>query len=78
LDLSKCRVSRIFTAVDRDTESAMLRFAVRCIFALASLLPTAATADSITLKLSFFTSDQSVVYQAAVKPFVETSRDDDN
>jgi TRAP-type transport system periplasmic protein len=43
----------------------VLRFAALCV-----LLPFAASAEPITLKLSFFTSDRSVAYQAAVKPFV--------
>jgi TRAP-type C4-dicarboxylate transport system substrate-binding protein len=50
----------------------MCQFTTRCIVALALLLPTAAVADPINLKLSFFTSDQSVAYKAAVKPFVDT------
>ena len=37
-----------------------------------------AVADPITLKLSFFTSDQSVAYQAAVKPFVDAINHDGN
>lgn len=36
------------------------------------LLPLAATAEPVTLKLSFFTSDRSIAYQAAVKPFVDS------
>lgn len=40
--------------------------------ALACLLaPGWAAADPITLKLSFFTSDRSMAYQAVVKPFVD-------
>src|SRR6478672_4587157 len=35
------------------------------------LLPLTATAEPVTLKLSFFTSDRSVAYQTAVKPFVD-------
>src|SRR5436190_20798356 len=35
------------------------------------LLPCAAAADPIKLKLSFFSSDRSVSYLAAVKPFVD-------
>ena len=56
----------------------MLRPAVGCMFAVALLLPTAAIADPIALKLSFFTSDQSVAYQAAVKPFVDAVNHDGN
>jgi TRAP-type C4-dicarboxylate transport system substrate-binding protein len=39
--------------------------------AVTLLLPFAATAEPVTLKLSFFTSDRSVAYQTAVKPFVD-------
>jgi hypothetical protein len=40
---------------------------------IASVLlsPFAATAEPTTLKLSFFTSDQSATYLSAVKPFVD-------
>jgi TRAP-type C4-dicarboxylate transport system substrate-binding protein len=54
----------------------MLRFALRCIFAAPLLLPIGAVAEPIKLKLSFFTSDQSVAYQAAVKPFVDAINQD--
>ncbi len=39
--------------------------------AIALLLPLAATAEPITLKLSFFASEQSDVYRDGVKPFVD-------
>jgi len=39
--------------------------------ALTLLWPIAAAADPIDLKLSFFTSDQSAIYQASIKPFVD-------
>jgi len=47
--------------------------AVARIVAMAAtvLLPFAAAAEPTTLKLSFFTSDRSVAYQTAVKPFVD-------
>ena len=35
------------------------------------LLSATASAEPITLKLSFFTSDRTVAYQAAIKPFVD-------
>lgn len=54
----------------------MLRFALRCILAACLLLPIGAVAEPIKLKLSFFTSDQSVAYQAAVKPFVDAINQD--
>jgi TRAP-type C4-dicarboxylate transport system substrate-binding protein len=39
--------------------------------AIAMLLPFAAAAEPIELKLSFFTSEQTATYQCGVKPFVE-------
>src|SRR5512140_1672473 len=36
-----------------------------------AMLPSAAAAEPTTLKLSFFTSDRSIAYQTAVKPFVD-------
>lgn len=38
-----------------------------CVF----MLPRLAAADAINLKLSFFTSDRSQIYQCQVKPFVD-------
>ena len=50
----------------------MLKAFARLIVATAlELLPLAARAEPITFKLSFFTSDRSVAYQTAVKPFVD-------
>lgn len=43
--------------------------------ALAAL-PAMAAAEPITLKLSFFTSDRTVAYQAAIKPFVDAINSD--
>jgi TRAP-type C4-dicarboxylate transport system substrate-binding protein len=40
------------------------------LFSLA-LLPFAAVAEPITLKLAFFTSDQTKIYSIAIKPFVD-------
>jgi TRAP-type C4-dicarboxylate transport system substrate-binding protein len=44
---------------------------VRCALFAYALLPTVAGADPITLKLAFFSSDQSTTYLATVKPFVD-------
>jgi TRAP-type C4-dicarboxylate transport system substrate-binding protein len=49
----------------------MFRFVVRAVFALSVLLPHLAAAEPITLKLSFFSSNRSLSYLAAVKPFVD-------
>jgi TRAP-type C4-dicarboxylate transport system substrate-binding protein len=56
-----------------------LRTIRRSILALALLLSSAAGAEPITLKLSFFTSDSTVAYQTAIKPFVDAiNRDGGN
>jgi TRAP-type C4-dicarboxylate transport system substrate-binding protein len=57
----------------RSVPATSLAIAVARIAVVATpfLLPLAATAEPITLKLSFFTSDRSVAYQTAVKPFVD-------
>jgi TRAP-type C4-dicarboxylate transport system substrate-binding protein len=49
----------------------MVGYILRLSFALLLLTPVAASAEPITLKLSFFTSDRSVAYQTGVKPFVD-------
>lgn len=41
------------------------------ILAAALLLPTLAAAEPVTLKLSFFTSDRSLIYQTLIHPFVD-------
>jgi hypothetical protein len=48
----------------------MLRTLLRCVAALSTLLPLAALGEPIHLKLSFVSSDRTVLYRAAVKPFV--------
>ena len=47
----------------------MLRFMFRIMSLLICLSPTLSAADPINLKLSFFTSDRSQIYQMSVKPF---------
>jgi len=49
----------------------MLRFVVRAVVTLFVLMPRIAAAEPITLKLSFFSSNLSMSYRAAVKPFVD-------
>ena len=49
----------------------MNRQITRLAAALLLLMPVAATAEPVTLKLSFWTSDRALIYQAAVKPFVD-------
>ena len=54
-----------------------LRAGVRTAIALATLLVSfSVTAEPVTLKLSFFTSDRTIAYLAAVKPFVDAVNDD--
>ena len=53
------------------TRSSIIVAASIAAMAATLLLPLAAAADPITLKLSFFTSDRSIAYQTAVKPFVD-------
>ncbi|HZT26823.1 MAG TPA: TRAP transporter substrate-binding protein DctP [Pseudolabrys sp.] len=49
----------------------MVHTVLRVIAALLLMLPAFAAADPITLKLSFFSSDRTVAYQTAIKPFVD-------
>jgi len=49
----------------------MLHRVLQFAFAALLLLPDRAAADAIKLKLSFFTSDRSSIYQCQIEPFVE-------
>lgn len=49
----------------------MFRHVVRAVIAYSLLLPHLAAAEPTTLKLSFFSSNRSMSYLAAVKPFVD-------
>ncbi len=49
----------------------MFKVLAQCALLLFALLSRAAVAEPITLKLAFFTSDQSKIYNIAVKPFVD-------
>ena len=49
----------------------MFRFVVRAVVASFVLLPTLVAAEPVKLKLSFFSSNLSRSYLAAVKPFVD-------
>jgi len=49
----------------------MIKILTRCALFVFVLLPLAAKAEPIKLKLAFFTSDRSLLYRAAVKPFVD-------
>jgi TRAP-type C4-dicarboxylate transport system substrate-binding protein len=49
----------------------MFKMAAPCALLLLVLLPCAAVAEPIELKLAFFSSDQSMTYLAAIKPFID-------
>jgi len=49
----------------------MLNACLRMALFAGLLLPSAAIAEPIKLKLSFFTSDRSIIYQSSIKPFVD-------
>jgi TRAP-type C4-dicarboxylate transport system substrate-binding protein len=49
----------------------MLKCLLRCAVLFSLLCPRAACCEPIRLKLSFFSSDRTVLYRAAVKPFVD-------
>lgn len=52
-------------------EKLMIRALSRWAFIVFVLLPAAAIAEPIKLKLAFFSSDQTNIYVALIKPFVE-------
>jgi TRAP-type C4-dicarboxylate transport system substrate-binding protein len=54
----------------------MIKTCLRPIVILVALLPAMAAAEPIKLKLSFFTSDRSSIYENQVKPFVEAVNND--
>jgi TRAP-type C4-dicarboxylate transport system substrate-binding protein len=49
----------------------MFKVLARCALFAFALLPCAAAAEPITLKLAYFSSDRTITYLAAVKPFVD-------
>lgn len=49
----------------------MLKCLLRCAVVLALMGPRAAGCEPIRLKFAFFSSDRTVLYRAAVKPFIE-------
>ena len=51
----------------------MFRFIIKIATAAFLLLPIYATAEPIKLKLSFFTSDRSSIYQYSIRPFVDAA-----
>ncbi len=54
----------------------MFRLAALCMFALGLFAASEVEAQPIALKLSFFTSDRSSVYQCQIKPFVDAVNDE--
>jgi TRAP-type C4-dicarboxylate transport system substrate-binding protein len=61
----------LFADLVQKSGKSMCRALVRCALFSFALLPCAALAEPIELKLAFFTSDRSSSYLAAVKPFVD-------
>src|SRR5690348_7746771 len=49
----------------------MLRNGLRFLALMTALSPAALAAAPVTLKLSFFTSDRSGIYQCQIRPLVE-------
>ena len=49
----------------------MLKLLARCALLSLALLPCAAAAEPIKLKMAYFSSDRSTTYLAAIKPFVD-------
>jgi TRAP-type C4-dicarboxylate transport system substrate-binding protein len=49
----------------------MLKYLLRCAVVLALVCPGAAWCEPIRLKFAFFSSDRTVLYRAAVKPFID-------
>ena len=54
----------------------MLKILMRGAVVALALLPAAAAAEPIKLKLAFYTSDRASVYHSAVKPFVDAVNSD--
>jgi TRAP-type C4-dicarboxylate transport system substrate-binding protein len=49
----------------------MIKIVARCALFSLALLPAASVADPVTLKLAFFSSDRSLTYRGAIKPFID-------
>ena len=49
----------------------MFKMATPCAMLLFVLSPCVAAAETVELKLAFFSSDQSMTYQASIKPFID-------
>ena len=62
--------------IGRRVEVAMIVKLLRLIVVALVLLPAMAAAEPINLKLSFFTSDRSSIYQNSIKPFVDAVNKD--
>jgi TRAP-type C4-dicarboxylate transport system substrate-binding protein len=54
----------------------MFKNLARCALFSFAMLPTVANAEPIELKLALFSSDRSMTYLAAVKPFVDAVNSD--
>ena len=59
-----------------NCEAGMFRYFLRIAAMVLILLPAMAAAEPTKLKLSFYTSDRSNIYQNSIKPFVESVNDE--
>ena len=59
-----------------NCEAGMFRYFLRIAATVLILLPAMAAAEPTKLKLSFYTSDRSNIYQNSIKPFVEAVNHD--
>src|SRR5580692_3176930 len=50
----------------------MFKTVARCVLLWLVLLPAAAAAEPIKLKMAYFSSDRTTTYFAAIKPFVDS------
>ena len=58
------------------TENSMFKLLTHCALLSLVLMPHMAIADPITLKLAFFTSDQSKIFNIAIKPFIDAMNEE--
>jgi TRAP-type transport system periplasmic protein len=54
----------------------MIKVLAQCAFLTLVFLPGAAIAEPIALKLAFFSSDRSLTFRGAIKPFIDAVNQD--
>jgi TRAP-type C4-dicarboxylate transport system substrate-binding protein len=65
------RVPRDFRDHHRHDGASMIKVLARYALLSFALLPAASIAEPVTLKLAFFSSDRSLTYRGAIKPFID-------